>query len=83
MHSWPMRTTLDLEEDILETLKRTAPKRGVSMGKLASDLIRKALAPDSSPPVEFRGGVPVIPAAADAETVTVDLVDRIRDEMDG
>ncbi len=38
-----MRTTLDLEEDVLLAAKDIARRRGVSIGKAVSDLARQAL----------------------------------------
>jgi len=78
-----MRTTLDIDQDVMAALRHVAPKRGISMGKLASELIRKALDASEAPPMEMRAGVPVITKQSDdAELVTRELIDRIRDEID-
>ncbi len=39
-----MRTTLDIDEDILNAAKELAARQKVSAGKVLSDLARKALA---------------------------------------
>ncbi|GAB1543221.1 hypothetical protein NUACC21_58950 [Scytonema sp. NUACC21] len=38
-----MRTTLDIEEDVLFAVKEIARHRGISIGKVFSDLARQAL----------------------------------------
>jgi hypothetical protein len=45
-----MRTTLTIDDDVLEQVKEYAEQRRVSMGKAASDLIRKGI----SRPLELR-----------------------------
>ena len=38
-----MRTTLNLDDDILDEVKQYADRRSVALGKAASDLIRRGL----------------------------------------
>jgi negative regulator of replication initiation len=38
-----MRTTLNLDDDVLVILKEYAESRSVALGKAASDLVRRAL----------------------------------------
>lgn len=45
-----MRTTLNLDDDVLETLKEYAENRSLALGKAASDLLRRGL----SAPVQTR-----------------------------
>jgi hypothetical protein len=54
-----MRTTLDLDEDVLQSAKEIAALRGTTAGKVVSDLVRRALQPShrKSP---MRNGVPVL-----------------------
>jgi hypothetical protein len=40
---WPLRTTLDLDDDILLAAKEIAAARGLAAGKVVSDLVRRAL----------------------------------------
>ncbi len=54
-----MRTTLDLDEDVLQAAKEIAVARGTTAGKVLSDLARKALTPAQRSRV--RNGVPVLP----------------------
>ena len=74
-----MRTTLDIEDDVLLAAKEIARRRGTSMGKVLSDLARQALI--EQPTGQTRDGVPLFPVRPDAELVTLELVNQLRDEM--
>jgi macrodomain Ter protein organizer (MatP/YcbG family) len=43
-----MRTTLDLEKPILEALKKRGKREGMTLSKLASQLLAEAMANDQS-----------------------------------
>ena len=45
-----MRTTLNLDDDVLEAVKEYAENRSIALGKAASELVRRGL----SAPVEMR-----------------------------
>jgi len=51
-----MRTTLDLDADILQAAKEMASVNGTTAGRVISDLVRKALAPAPSI-AKMRNGV--------------------------
>ena len=73
-----MRTTLDVEEDVLLAAKEIARSRGVSVGKVLSDLARQAMT--RPPACATRGDVPLFPVQPDAGVVTLELVNQLRDE---
>ena len=74
-----MRTTLDLDDDVLQAAKEIAAAKGLTAGKVVSDLLRKALEPVTRP--EFRNGVPLMPRqAAGTPKMTMALVNELRDE---
>ncbi len=74
-----MRTTLDIDDDVLQAAKELAASRGTTAGKTLSDLARKALQPPRSPRV--RNGVPLLPhRPAGAPRPTMKLVNQLRDE---
>jgi hypothetical protein len=73
-----MRTTLDIEEDVMLAARELARQRGVSLGKVFSDLARQALAHQEAG--EVRNGVPLFPVQPGAVLVTLELVNRLRDE---
>lgn len=73
-----MRTTLDVDPDILLAAKEIARRRNESIGKVLSDLARQALT--RAVQAEARNGVPLFPVGPDAEIVTLELVNQLRDE---
>ncbi len=73
-----MRTTVDLEEDVLLAAKEIARQRGTTIGQVLSDLARQALTMRVA--VSTKHGLPVFPVQPDAGVVTLDLVNRLRDE---
>jgi hypothetical protein len=71
---------LDVDDDVLQAVKELAAVRGVSAGKILSDLARKALKPTKVPRV--RNGVPLLPRRPrGSPIVTMKLVNELRDEM--
>jgi hypothetical protein len=75
-----MRTTLDIDEDVLESAKELAARRGTTVGRVLSELARSALAPRSRS-VRKRNGVPILPKNRGARLVTPEIVNRLRDEL--
>ena len=73
-----MRTTLDLELDVLQAAKEIAAARGISAGQVVSELVRRALATTSAPKV--RNGVPLLLRKAGAPPLTMAAVNQLRDE---
>jgi hypothetical protein len=74
-----VRTTLDIDEDVLKTAKELAARRGTTTGRVISELVRSALTPRSQGGRK-RNGVPVLPARKNAGLVTSEIVNRLRDE---
>jgi hypothetical protein len=77
-HRTAVRTTIDIDEDVLLAAKEMARRRGVSMGRVLSDLVRQALSGRGG--TTTRHGVPLFPVSAGAGVVTPELVNRLRDE---
>ncbi|MBW1786945.1 MAG: CopG family transcriptional regulator [Deltaproteobacteria bacterium] len=73
-----MRTTLDIEEDVLAAAKEIARQQGMTVGKVLSGLARKSLTQKPSTPKKH--GLPLFPVQPDAGVVTLELVNRLRDE---
>lgn len=74
-----MRTTLDIEDDLLLTIKQIAQQQGTTAGSVVSSLLRESLQPKSFK-VEYRDGVPLLPRRPNGPIVTSELVNRLRDE---
>ena len=74
-----MRTTLDIDDDVLQAVKELAEVRGVTAGQALSALARQALTPGR--PARTRNGIPVLPRrAASAPRPTMKLVNDLRDQ---
>ena len=75
-----MRTTLDLDDDVLQAAKELAVARGTTAGKILSDLARKGLAPATAS-ARVRNGVPLLPPQpAGSPRMTMKLVNALRDD---
>ena len=75
-----MRTTLDIEDDVLQAAKELAQRAGRTAGQVLSELARKGLAAPvarSRTRPRLRSGVPVL--ASRGEVVTLEHVQRLRD----
>ena len=75
-----MRTTLDIDEDLLQAAKELGQMRGKTAGRILSDLARKALEPTQN--YTLRNGVPVLPRVPGARIITNQDVRRWLDEDD-
>jgi len=75
-----MRTTLDIEDDILLAAKELAKCEGSSAGRVISRLARYGLTGGrfSAEKTEVRNGVPLLPRRG--VIVTNEFVNRLRDE---
>jgi hypothetical protein len=76
-----MRTTLDIDEDVLQAAKELAWKEHSTAGRIISKLVRQAL----SGPVDrsdeifvYENGIPVL--ASRGEIITLEHVQKIMDE---
>jgi len=74
-----MRTTLDIDEDVLQAAKELALIRKSTAGKVLSELARRGLQPREDQP-EVRNGVPLLPAGEGVGPVTLEAVNRLLDE---
>jgi hypothetical protein len=76
-----MRTTLDIDDDVLAAAKELSRRQSVSAGKMLSQLARLALAGDVPASAgRARGGVAGFrPIASRGVPVTSKLVDSLRD----
>ena len=74
-----MRTTLDIDDDVLESAEELAVRRGTTVGRVLSELARSALAP-SGRYLHKRNGVPILRKRRGAQIVTPETVSRLRDE---
>lgn len=78
-YAMSMRTTLDIDEDVLQAAKELAQQQKTTAGRVLSELARKGLQPPAESP-EPRNGVPLLPPRRGEKPVTNEAVDRLRDE---
>lgn len=77
-----MRTTLDIDDDVLDAAKELSRRKKLSTGKVVSQLLRQALAGGAAglagqaPPGAVAGFRPFAPRGA---VVSDDLVNTLRD----
>jgi len=76
-----MRTTLDVDDDILQAAKELAASKGSTAGKVLSDLARRGLA-RSAEAGQVRNGVPLLSPRDHGEPrVTMRRVNDLRDDQ--
>jgi hypothetical protein len=73
-----MRTTLDIDDDVLAAAKDLAAGRNTTAGKVISDLVREALTQPLGRKVTYRNGLPVLPKRGGI--VTTELIDRLAED---
>ena len=73
-----MRTTLTLDDDIVELVARQAKARGLSLGKAVSELVRRGL--NAPTPSQERSGLIVFKLPPESPRVTTDHVRRLETE---
>lgn len=73
-----MRTTLTLDDDLMQVVTRQAKLRGVSVGRAVSDLVRRGL--NAPTPSRETNGFVVFQLPPDSPTVTTEAVRRIESE---
>jgi GTP:adenosylcobinamide-phosphate guanylyltransferase len=73
-----MRTTLSLDDDVLQVVKTYAENRSLAMGKALSELVRRGL----SAPAKTRvvNGLVVFDVPEESEAVTSEQVKRLEAE---
>jgi len=76
MHDDHVRTTLNVDDDVLLAAKQRAAVEGTSVGEAHSAMAREGMRRLKSS--RFRNGVPLIPDAR--KTVTTEMVDELLDE---
>jgi len=75
-----MRTTLDIDDDVLNAAKELALARRTTAGRVISELVRKALRPTGT--ARVRNGVPLLARRPDsAPRPTMHFVNSLRDDV--
>lgn len=76
-----MRTTLDLDDDLLSATKEISRRQGISQGQVISRLLRKALTGNNdlttASSESYAGGFRPFPARG--TVISNELIDKLRD----
>ena len=72
-----MRTTLEIDDDLVQVARQLAQQRQTTMGQVISQLVRKAMEPKSAP--RMRNGVLLFDVKPGARKPSMALVNRLRD----
>ena len=73
-----MRTTLELDDDLLATARQLAREQGLTIGQLISELARQSLA--ARAPQKVRNGVLLFVPKAGASKPDLRTVNKLREE---
>jgi len=74
-----MRTTLEIDDDVLEAIRSLARQSNRTAGAVLSELARRALT--SAPAVSTRAGIGgLVPFASRGGLVTNEQIDRLREQ---
>ena len=76
-----MRTTLNIDDEVVQAAKSIARARSVSLGKVVTELLRKGLEAESRPGNRHvDSGFPVFTVPSGARPITLDDVKSAEDE---
>lgn len=76
-----MRTTLQIDEDVLRVARSLARSEGKTIGQVVSDLARKGLRPVRGRPTD-RTGIPTFDVPPDAPALTPEMVRRALEDVE-
>jgi hypothetical protein len=74
-----VRTTITIDDDVLAAARALSERDGRSLGAVISALARESLRPQPGA-TTTRNGLPLLSAARESRPVTLELVNRLRDE---
>ncbi len=75
-----MRTTLSIDDDVLDEVRKRAQAGGETMGQAVSHLLWHALRGNSKP-IGYRDGFQPLPVRSGQLCVTLEIVNTLRDEF--
>ncbi len=75
-----MRTTLAIDDDVLQAARALADRERKSVGAVLSALAREGLRRPAVPSDRSRNGILLLPVQPGAGAATLDIVNQLRDE---
>ena len=76
-----MRTTLAIDDDVLAAAKHIAEREKKSIGEVISFLARQGLSRGARAGKVERSGIPLLTRSKGSQVATLELVNRLRDEL--
>jgi hypothetical protein len=76
-----MRTTLAIDDDVLAAARHLAEREKKTVGEVLSALARQGLSKGTRGSRARRNGVPLLPTRQGGTPVTLELVNRLRDQQ--
>ncbi|MCB0006716.1 MAG: CopG family transcriptional regulator [Anaerolineales bacterium] len=73
-----MRTTVNIDDDVLDAIRELARRKRLTMGQILSDLARQSLTRHIK--ADTRNGVPLFPAPPGGEPVALELVNVVQND---
>lgn len=73
-----MRTTLQIDDDVLRAARSLARAQHKTVGQIVSDLARKGLVP--KPREQKRGAFPTFDVGRNAPPITLEMVQKANDD---
>lgn len=74
-----MRTTVSIDDDVLNAAKSLATQQRTALGRVISDLMRKGLQPVAR--IQRNGVFPVFEVPDGARPITLDVVKQAEEEI--
>ena len=75
-----MRTTLSIDDNVLNEVRKRAQADGDTIGQAVSHLLRRTLCADSQG-IEYPDGFQPLPLRPGQPRVTLEIVNTLRDEL--
>jgi len=75
-----MRTTLNIDDDVLATVKAVAHRDRKPVGQVVSTMLRRMVEPPKDSPGRTRNGIPLFPVAPNARVVSPELVKELLED---
>jgi hypothetical protein len=75
-----MRTTLEIDDDLMEAARDLSRLKAKTIGQIVSELIRNGLTREKAPAIETRNGIPVWVHPGGVVPVTSELIRNLAEE---
>jgi hypothetical protein len=75
-----MRTTINIDDDVLAAAKSLARAKSLPLGRVLSDLVRRGLTSPTRVPPRPESGFPVFDVPEGSRAITLEDVKKLEDE---